>query len=105
MVLEASRQHSQALHNSSDPAFRNPHALRAQEKEKSCDHCGNSSHSSDSCFTKFPHLAPDWFKEMIKEKAKGTGKSAERARKFQAKVAMVSRDDDFTDNHGTYISC
>ena len=48
---------------------------------------------------------PDWFKDMMKQKLKNTGKkSAEKARKFQAKLAAASRGDDFEDGT-THISC
>ena len=101
MVLEASRQHNQALHNSDDPAvgLRHPsQAMKAQGKE--CEHCGQTNHVSEKCWNEFPELAPDWLKEKWKEQAKGTGKGAEKARKLQAKLA---RGDDFLDE-GTHYT-
>lgn len=101
MVLEASCQHNQALHNSHDPA----RALRAEKEKEKCEHCGFINHRSNKCFAKHPEIAPDWFKDKMKDQAKGKGKGAERAREFQAKLATYSRNDDFVDNAGTHISC
>lgn len=98
MVLEASRQHSQALHNSQDPA----RAFKA-EREK-CDHCGSTGHLSYKCWTVHPELAPEWFRQLMKEQAKGKGKNAEQAKKFQAKLATMAREDDFVDNDSTHIT-
>lgn len=102
MVLEASRQHHMALHNSSDPAFS---THRATEQVK-CEHCGSTKHSVDRCWPMHPHLAPKWFKLKMEEQAKGKGKSAEQAQKFQAKLAttVTARDDDFVDYNSTHIS-
>ena len=68
-----------------------------------CEHCGDSGHPGDRCFIKFPDRAPEWFKLKMKEQAKGSGKGAEKARKYQAKLAMVTRGDDFED-YGTRMS-
>ena len=95
MVLEASRQHSQAKHNSRDPEL----AYRAQQQVK-CNHCGSTTHSTDKCYLGNPEIAPEWFKLKMKEQAKGNGKPAEQARKFQAKLA-TAREADFVDG-GTY---
>ena len=100
MVLEASRQYSQALHNSRDPAL----AFRAGETEKKekCEHCGSKSHSGKTCWIEHPDLAPSWFKEKMKELAKG-GQGVEQAKKFQA-IMTTNREDDFQDGYNTYIS-
>lgn len=100
MILEASRQHNQALFNSRNPAL----AFRAGQEKEQCKHCGFTGHPSGKCFIEHPELAPDWFKEKMKDLAKkSTGKDAERARKFQANLAMALRGDDFEDS-GTCIS-
>ena len=100
MVLEASRQHNQALFNSRNPAL----AFRAGQEKEKCNHCGFTGHPSGKCFIEHPELAPNWFKEKMKDLAKkSTGKDAERARIFQANLAMALRDDDFEDS-GTRIS-
>ena len=100
MVLEASRQHHQALRNASDP--RDPAlSARATTKEP-CEHCGSPGHPGHSCYSKHPHLAPEWYKLKMKEEAKGKGKNAEKAREFQVKVAMAQRGDDFEDNGTRY---
>ena len=90
MVLEASRQHTQALHNTRDPGL----AFRAVEK---CSHCGSTKHSKDRCWTKYPHLAPEWFQLKLKH---------DQAKKDQANRATHGGDrkDDFEDYQGTHIS-
>ena len=95
MVLEASRQHQQAICDSNDPGVR---ALRAQGKE-SCKNFKSSRHPSNSCYFQSPHSAPEWFKSKMKEEAKEKGRRANRAREFQAKLATHggNRDDDFQD--------
>ena len=95
MVLEASRQHQQAIDDSNDPRVR---ASRAQGKEP-CKNLKSSRHPSNSCYFRSPHLAPEWFKSKMKEEAKEKGRRAHRAREFQAKLATHggNRDDDFQD--------
>lgn len=106
MVLEASRQHEQALHSSHDPALAFNARSQGKDKEREpCDRYGSTRHLGDECWKEYPHLAPNWFKEMMKEQAKYKGKNAEEARKFQAKLALTIRGDDFTDNNGTHFSC
>lgn len=102
MILEASRQHSQALHNSYDPAIRQ--ANQAGIQRDKCEHCGSTGHPSDKCYAEHPEIAPDWFKQKMKDDVKGKGKAAERAKKFQARLA-ITREDDFVDNDSTHISC
>ena len=99
MVLEASRQHHQALHNSHDPAL----AMRAEGHRDRCKHCGSDRHPEDKCYLGNPDKAPQWFKDKMEAKAKDEGKAGKQARKFQAKLA--TRGDDFTDsNSGTHFS-
>ena len=97
MVLEASRQHNQAVYNSRSPAT----AFKATQDKESCHHCGSTTHTSETCYPGNPKIAPEWFKLKMKEQAKGKGKPAEQAKKFQAKLATYggeSRDDDFSDS-------
>ncbi len=65
MTLEASRQHNQAqaLHSSQD--FR---AFKTQAREP-CEHCERPGHPSHMCYTKFPHLTPEWYRLKMKEEA------------------------------------
>ncbi len=95
MVLEATRQHNQVVHNPYDPDVR---ALKAGREP--CEHCESLGHPSHLCYSKFPDRAPEWYKLKMKEQSKGKGNGAEKAREFQAKLA---REDDFMD--GTHISC
>ena len=101
MVLEASRQHNQALHNTHDPA----RALQAGVQKNKCKSCGSTTHPDEKCWVEHFELAPSWFKEKMKDQAKAKGKGGEQARKFQAKLAMAFRDDDFEDIGSTHISC
>ncbi len=80
MVLEASRQHNQALHNISGPVVTRSQAMKAENREK-CEHCGSAGHCSAKCFIEHPELAPDWFKKKM-EQGKNKGKNGEQARKF-----------------------
>ncbi|KAF6218139.1 hypothetical protein HO133_006098 [Letharia lupina] len=100
MVLEASRQHNQALHNSQDSArvFKAGFQGKGKEKEP-CDHCRSTGHLSEKCWTEYPQLAPDWYKEMMKDQAKHKGDSGKQARRFQARLATTTRGDDFEDNN------
>ena len=86
MVLEASRQHTQAAIQNSQKA------LRVEQK---CP-CGGK-HSSEKCWVEHPKIAPEWFKLKMKEQAKGKGKPAEQAQRFQAKLATEDnlREEDF----------
>ena len=98
MVLEASRQHYQALHNAPDPGL----AMRAEQREN-CKHCGSDRHPHDKCWQEYPEQAPEWFKEKMEAESQKDGKVGKQARKFQAKVAK--RGDDFMDvNRGTHFS-
>ena len=100
MVLEASRQRSQATQLISNTT--NSYLASKAQKKEPCEYCNNSSHPSRLCYMKFPHLAPEWFKLRMKEQAKGQGKWTNQAREFQAKLA-TARIDDFVDG-GTHIS-
>lgn len=97
MVLEASRQHSQAIQNTRDPE--SAYQVRQQGSGlRKCDHCGSTKHPSDRCWTKYPQLAPEWFQMKL---------NYDLAKKDQAKVATNGREDDFTDINGTgtHFSC
>ena len=95
MVLEASRQHSQARESTFQVTR---HTTRAETTR--CKHC-KGKHSSDDCWTEHPEDAPNWFKEKMKESIQEKGEIGRVARKFQARVA---RSDDFTDGNSTRIS-
>lgn len=64
MVLEASRQHEQALNNARGTTET---ALEA------CEHCGDPGHPSNLRYTRYPHLAPEWFELKMKSQAKEKG--------------------------------
>ena len=98
MVLEASRQYHQALHNSHDPGL----AMRAEGQRDKCKHCGSTRHSAEKCWQEYPEQAPPWFKEKMEADSKEDGKAGKQARKFQAKLAK-KRGDDFIDS-GTHFS-
>ena len=100
MVLEASRQHQQARHDTNDPGVR---ASRAQGKE-ACKNIKSSRHPSNSCYFRSPHLAPEWFKYKMNEEAKEKGRRSDRARRFQAKLATHggNKDDDLQVKSATH---
>ncbi|KAF6231597.1 hypothetical protein HO173_010129 [Letharia columbiana] len=99
MVLEANRQHNQALHSQDSARFFKA-GFQGKGKEKEpCDHCGSTGHLSEKCWTEYPQLAPDWYKEMMKDQAKHKGDSGKQARRFQARLATTTRGDDFEDNN------
>ena len=75
MLLEASRQHTLALHNSPDSVIHYSNKTMGQGQSK-CEHCGSTRHPSDRCWPK-----------------------------MMARTAMMARGDDFVDNNGTHISC
>ena len=79
MMLEASRQHTQALHNSRNSES----ALKAGYQNKTrdpCKYCKDPGHPSNLCYTKFPHLTPEQFRLKIKDQAKEKGRRGDRAR-------------------------
>ena len=111
MVLEASRQHSQALHNSYDPAL----SMRAQGQgqpqgqghRERCKYCESTYHREDRCWAEFPDKAPEWFKMRMKEQASGSGQKADHAKEWMKKLggtAAMARRDDFEDYSGTRYS-
>ena len=102
MVLEVSRQHNQVSNNSRNPAAAT--SMLAQQDKKSCPHCGSTTHSKEKCYLGNPKTAPEWFKLKMKEQAKGQGRKAEQAQKFQAKIATYGGNyvEDFQD--GLHIS-
>ena len=86
MVLEASRQHEQALNNARGTTET---ALEA------CEHCGDPGHPSNLCYTMYPHLAPEWFELKMKSQAKEKGLRGDRPR---TKLATYEDgEDDFQD--------
>ena len=101
MVLEASRQHTQARSNgdsqesASEPSFK---AAQAKAEEK-CKHC-KGRHPTDQCWTEYPEDAPQWFRDRMKEEAKEKGDKGRQARKFMARLARQ----DFGDSQGVHIS-
>lgn len=98
MVLEASRQHIQVLHNASDSERRM--TAIAQGKEP-CKHCESPGYFSEKCWTEHLETALEWYKLKMKEQAKGKGKGVEQVRKYQAKL---TKGYDFVDNNSTHIS-
>ena len=102
MVLEASRQHTQARSNSDAHQSTSELYFTAMAEER-CKHC-RGRHPTDKCWIENPEDAPNWFKNKIKEIAKEKGDKGRQARKFQAKIA-VARDNDFRDdNNGIRIT-
>ena len=99
MVLEASRQHTQALHNSRDSGSALKAGYRDNKARDLCEHCKDPGHPSNLCYTKFPHLAPEWFRLKIKDQAKEKGRRGDRVREVQARLAVSGgdREDDFQD--------
>ena len=94
MLLEASRQHTLAIHNSPDLATHRSAKATSQTK---CEHCGSTQHTSDRCWPKFPHLAPEWYQLKLKY-------DKEKKEKKGAKLATTGGDD-FVDYDSTHISC
>ena len=87
MVLETSRQHTQARSNghaqntTSDPSFR---AAKAEiERYKHC----RDRHPSNDYWIKHPENVPSWFKDKMKEMLKEKGDKGRQVRKFEARVA------------------
>ena len=101
MMLEASRQHIQALRNTRNVSH---NASVAKETREPYNHCGSTTHFTHKCYIGNPKTTPEWFKLKIKEHAKGKGKAVEQAREFQTKMALHDREDDFTDNNGVHFS-
>ena len=91
MLLEASRQHKMAIRNTSD------HQASKATMPGRCKHC-NRKHTSDQCWPKFPHLAPEWYQIKLKY-------DKEQRKKEQQEQAKTARADDFEDYTGTHISC
>ena len=95
MLLEASRQHKLALHNTSDHNVAAHRSSRAID-QANCEHCGSTKHPNARYWAKFPHLAPEWYKLKLKyDKEKKNGKHI---------ASLASREDDFVDRNGTHIS-
>ena len=100
MVLEASRQHTQARTNNNSNSHSDSesrHAMQAGQRQK-CKHCGSPYHHHEKCWTEHPEQAPEWFKEKMRVDATNEGKGGKQARKFQAKLA-TTRGDDFSGTH------
>ena len=60
MILEASRQHNQAIQNSRSHDF--ALAFQVGLQKKKCKHCGSTTYSDERYYAENPKLAPEWFK-------------------------------------------
>ena len=66
MVLEASRQHTQARSNGAAQQSTSESSHHATMAEERCKHC-RGRHPTDECWIEHPEYAPTWFKDEMKE--------------------------------------
>ena len=91
MILEASRQHTQARSNDNAQQSTSESSHHATMAEERCKHC-RGRHPTDECWIEHPEDAPNWFKDKMKEMAKEKETKGRQARRFQGRVAYFPDD-------------